>query len=204
MSREIGIGVIGAGGRGHLAWNTHNPDNGVYYRGGADTSQEALDEVREKFGEDVFLTADYKKLLERKDIDAVFVTTPDFLHEEHAVAALEAGKDVYLEKPMAITIEGCDRILATACKKKRKLYVGHNMRQNAAIKKMKALIDEGRIGEVKAGWCRHFVSYGGDGYFKDWHAERRGTTSLLLHKGSHDIDVLHYLCKGLARRVTGM
>ncbi len=57
------------------------------------------------------MTDDYRVLLAREDIEAVFVCSPDFLHEEHAVAALEAGKDVYLEKPMAITIEGCDRIL---------------------------------------------------------------------------------------------
>jgi predicted dehydrogenase len=81
------------------------------------------------------------------------VTTPDFLHEEQAVAALEAGKAVYLEKPMAITIPGCDRILETAYRTKTRLYLGHNMRHMAFVLKMKELIDEGAIGEVKAAWC---------------------------------------------------
>jgi predicted dehydrogenase len=57
---------------------------------------------------------------------------------------------------------------------------------------------------VKAGWCRHFVSYGGDAYFKDWHAERSKATGLLLQKGSHDIDVLHWLCGAYSRRVTAL
>ena len=134
----------------------------------------------------------------------MFVTSPDFLHEEHAVAALEAGKSVYLEKPMAITVEGCDRILRTACEGKRKLCVGHNMRHLTLIRKMKELIDGGAIGEVKVGWCRHFVGYGGDAFFKDWHADRTKSTSLLLQKGAHDIDVLHWLCGGYTRRVTAM
>ena len=140
----------------------------------------------------------------KQDVDAVFVTSPDFLHEEHGIAALSAGKHVYLEKPMAITIEGCDRLLAAARDSGTKLYLGHNMRHSSITLKMKELIDSGAIGEVRAGWCRHFVAYGGDAYFKDWHAERSKATSLLLQKGAHDIDVLHWLCGGFTTRVTAM
>lgn len=205
MAGEIRIGVIGVGGRGRLAWFTHKPEDGVYVVAGADTYDEKLEAFKERFGrKNVFATKDYRKLLEKNDIDAVFVTSPDFMHEEHAVAALSAGKDVYLEKPMAISVEGCDRILNAAFENKRKLYVGHNMRHMSVIRKMKELIDKGRIGEVKAAWCRHFVDYGGDAFFKDWHAERSKSTSLLLQKGSHDIDVLHWLCKGFTRRVTAV
>ncbi len=201
---ELRIGVIGAGGRGHLARHAHNPEQGVCVVAGMDVRDQALDEFKERFGEDAFVTKDYRELLARKDIDAVFVTSPDFLHEEQAVAALEAGKAVYLEKPMAITIEGCDRILKAAYKNEAKLYVGHNMRHMAFVLKMKELIDAGAIGEVKAGWCRHFVAYGGDAYFKDWHADRRYSTSLLLQKGAHDIDILHFLCGGYSSQVTAM
>ena len=201
---ELLIGVIGAGGRGGLAGHAHRPEDGVRLVAGADVDTQALERFRERYGADAFTTTDYRELLTRPEIGAVFVTSPDFLHEEHAVAALEAGKHVYLEKPMAITIAGCDRILRTAFERKRKLYLGHNMRHMDVILKMKDLIDQGAIGEVKAGWCRHFVGYGGDAYFKDWHAERAKSTSLLLQKGAHDIDVLHWLCRGYTRRVVGM
>lgn len=204
MSKELKIGVIGAGGRGWLAWNAHKPDQGVRVTAGCDILEPALAKFRERFGADSFTTSDYKALLDRSELDAVFVTTPDFLHEEHAVAALEAGKDVYLEKPMAITIAGCDRILETAARLKRKIYLGHNMRHMAFVQKMKELIVKGAIGEVKAGWCRHFVAYGCDAYFKDWHADRSKSTSLLLQKGAHDIDVLHWLCNGYSSRVSAM
>jgi predicted dehydrogenase len=201
---ELRIGVIGAGGRGGLAHYAHRPEEGVRLVAGADVVDAALERFRERYGPDVFVTKDYRELLKRDDIAAVFVTSPDYLHEEHAVAALEAGKHVYLEKPMAVTITGCDRILKAARDHQRKLYLGHNMRHMDVVLTMKRLIDEGAIGEVKAGWCRHFVGYGGDAYFKDWHAERSKSTSLLLQKGAHDIDVLHWLCRGYTTRVVGM
>ncbi len=202
-SHDLRIGVIGAGGRGGLASLAHQPENGVRLVAGCDIMDDTLAKFRTKFGPDCFTTTDYRKLLEL-ELDAVFITSPDFLHEEHAIAALEAGKSVYLEKPMAITIEGCDRILQTAMRCGKKLYLGHNMRHMTIIQKMKELIAKGAIGEVKAGWCRHFVAYGCDAYFKDWHADRSKTTSLLLQKAAHDIDVLHWLCKGYTTRVVGM
>ena len=137
-----------------------------------------------------------------RDLDAIFVCTPDFLHEEHGLAALETGKPVYMEKPLAITIEGCDRLLATAREHGNRLFVGHNMRHMAPFRKMKELIDAGEIGEVQAVWCRHFISYGGDAYFRDWHSERRYTTGLLLQKGAHDIDVIHWLAGAYTTRVS--
>lgn len=204
MLTDLNIGVIGAGGRGQLAYLAHDPENGVRLVAGADIDSEALAAFQEKFGSETLVTHDYRDVLAREDIGAVFVASPDFLHEEHAVAALEAGKAVYLEKPMAITVEGCDRILKTAASVGGKLYLGHNMRHFSVVRKMKDLIDSGAIGEVKAGWCRHFVCYGGDAYFKDWHADRSKSTGLLLQKGAHDIDILHWLCGGYSQRVTAM
>ena len=57
---------------------------------------------------------------------------------------------------------------------------------------------------MKAIWCRHFVSYGGDAYFRDWHAREKYCNSLLLQKGAHDIDVIHWLANGYTDRVQGM
>ena len=202
--KELKIGVIGAGGRGVIAREAHHPEQGVRIVAGADPSQKALETLREFVGGDLLATTDYRELLADGAIDAVFVAAPDFLHEEMAVAALESGKAVYLEKPMAITLEGCDRILETARRTGSKLFVGHNMRHFPVVLKMKEVIDSGLIGEIQAGWCRHFVNYGGDAYFRDWHSERRNTTGLLLQKGAHDIDVMHWLMGASTRRVVGM
>jgi len=201
MTNLLNIGVIGAGGRGHLSKHAVAPEIGGRIVALCDTDPAAFAAYADVCAPDVFTTADYHELLARADVDAVFVTTPDFLHEEMAVAALEAGKAVYLEKPMAITTEGCDRILRTAQRTGSRLYLGHNMRLMNFTRKMKELIDAGAIGEVKAAWCRHFISYGCDAYYKDWHADRTKTTSLLLQKAAHDIDVIHWLCGGFTRRV---
>lgn len=138
------------------------------------------------------------------EVDAVMVLTPDDRHTEPIVAALEAHKAVFSEKPLAITVDDADRILLAARAHRSRLYVGHNMRHMPVITAMKRLIDQGRIGQVKAIWCRHFVGHGGDYYFRDWHADRSRVTGLLLQKGAHDIDVIHWLAGGYTRRVSAM
>jgi len=198
---DLRLGVIGSGGRGALARLAHAPGRGARVAACCDVSDEALALNREWYGNDVVTTRDYRELLDL-ELDAVFVTSPDYLHEEHALAALEAAPALYIEKPMAITIEACDRILRKAKERGARLFVGHNMRYMAVFRKMKELIDAGAIGEVTSAWCRHFVSYGGDAYFRDWHSERRNVTGLLLQKGAHDIDMIHWLTGAYARRVS--
>lgn len=202
--KTIRIGVLGAERRGRIAQHAHNPEKGVFLTAGCNLDLEKVAYMKEKFGPDFLLTDDYKEVVTSPNVDAVFVCTPDHLHEEHALAAIEAGKHVFLEKPMAISIEGCDRLIVAARKKGVVLYVGHNMRFMDVMLKMKELIDAGAIGEVQAIWCRHFISYGGDAYFKDWHSERRYTQGLLLQKGAHDIDIIHWLAGAYTARVSGM
>ena len=202
-TKSLSIGVIGVSLRGRiLAEEAVNASPGVSIGAAADINADLLAEFSRKFG--CFQTADYREMLDRPEIGAVIVASPDYLHEEHAIASLLAGKAVYLEKPMGITVESCDRILRCAMETGGKLYVGHNMRHFTVVRTMKDFIDSGEIGEVKAAWCRHFVSYGGDAYFKDWHADRTKSNGLLLQKAAHDIDILHWLCGSNTRRLTAM
>lgn len=147
--------------------------------------------------------SDHTELLDGS-VDAVILTSPDDLHEEQAVDFLRAGIAVFVDKPLAITTHGCDRVLATARETGARLYVGHNMRHMPVVTTMRDLIEAGHIGDVRAVWCRHFVGHGGDYYFKDWHADRRRTTGLLLQKGAHDLDVIHWLADGYTRRTTAV
>lgn len=200
----IKIGSIGSGRRGRLVKLAHRPDEGVVLAAVCDVRPEILNEYRAEFGPDLFVTDDYRQLLARSDLDAIFITSPDYLHEAHALAALRTGRAVYLEKPMAITPEGCDRILRAADAHNAKIYLGHNMRFSPVMRTIKQLIESGRIGNVQAIWCRHFISYGGDAYFRDWHSERRFTTGLLLQKAAHDIDLIHWFANSYVKRVVGM
>lgn len=170
----------------------------------ADRNPVMLERYKAKFPDaKTFCTTDSDELMKRKDLEAVFIMVRDCYHEELAVKALEAGKTVYLEKPMAITIEGCDRILETAYRTKSKLFLGHNMRYMPFVRKMKEVIDSGIIGDIQNVWVRHFINYGSC-YFRHWCAERANCTGLLLQKGSHDIDVIQWLAGAPAVRVTAM
>ncbi|QIK71632.1 Gfo/Idh/MocA family oxidoreductase [Propioniciclava coleopterorum] len=197
------IGLIGYGARAaSLARELGREGNDAVVAVVCDPSERSRREAGEAYPE-ARITADLADLI-GSDVDAVMVLTPDDLHADPIVAALEAGKAVFSEKPLAITVEDADRVLAAAKRTGSRLYVGHNMRHMPVITLMKRLIDEGAIGEVKAVWCRHFVGHGGDFYFKDWHADRSRVTSLLLQKGAHDIDVIHWLAGGYTRTVAAM
>jgi len=200
---KLRMGVIGVAGRGGLARQWHQPqaDGRSVLVAGADVNEGFLAKFESDL-EGAFTTTDYRRLLERDDIDAVAVTSPDFCHEEHAVAALEAGKHVFCEKPLAITTAGCDHILETWRASGKQLMVGFNMRYMNIFRVMKEIIDSGAIGVPKAVWCRHFVGHGGHFYYHDWHATQKNATSLLLQKGSHDIDMIHWLTGQHAVRVT--
>jgi predicted dehydrogenase len=169
----------------------------------ADVSVRGRADAREAFGPGVPIAGSFDELLNAQ-LDAILILTPDFLHEDQAVLSLEAGLPTFLEKPMAITTEGADRVLETAHRTGSRIYVGHNMRHLPVIVAMRDLVREGAIGEVKAIWCRHFVSAGGDYYFKDWHAVRGNTTGLLLQKGAHDIDVIHWLAGSYTARASAI
>ena len=197
---KVRIGVIGVCGRGGLA--NHWRDSGrALVVGGADVNPAYLDDFKTRMGDRVSVTDDYRQLLDRSDVDAIAVTSPDFMHETHAVAALEAGKHVFCEKPLAISTEGCDHILRAWKASGKHLMVGFNMRYMNIFRVMKEIIKAGTIGEIRSAWVRHFVGYGGTFYYHDWHANRRGSNSLLLQKGSHDLDMIHWLCGQNTKRV---
>lgn len=200
---HLRIGVVGVGARARLALHAEAPENNGVIVAVADPSPHAEHRVVERLGREIPVMPSNDEW-SSDDFDAAFVISPDDTHEAIACELLERGIAVYLEKPLAITVPGATRILTTAFQTKTPLYVGHNMRHMSVVTTFKKLIDDGIIGDVKSIWCRHFVGNGGDYYFKDWHAQRSRVNSLLLQKGAHDIDVMHWLAGGHTRTVVGM
>jgi myo-inositol 2-dehydrogenase/D-chiro-inositol 1-dehydrogenase len=90
--------------------------------------------------------ADYRQVLERDDVDIVDIVVPNRLHFEIAHAALQAGKHILLEKPMALEVEQCDVLLALAEQKQRTIAVGHELRLSSLWGRVRELIDNGVIG----------------------------------------------------------
>ena len=203
--KKTGIGLIGADFSLRAALIEKNyPRDTAEMSAVCDRNPAMLERYREEHPDSrAYLCSDWKELLATPDVDAVCIMVRDQYHEEIAVAALEAGKAVYLEKPMALSVEGCDRILETAWRTGSKLFIGHNMRYVPSILKMKEIIDSGLIGEIQSVWVRHFINYGSC-YFRHWCARRETCNGLLLQKGAHDIDVIHWLAGGYTTRVVGM
>ncbi len=140
------FGLIGYG-----LWGKHHAQSilkapGAELSGIAVNTAETEAVVKGDFPE-VPVYRDYKKLLERADIDAVDVVVPNHRHAEIGVAALEAGKDLLLEKPMALTGEECDRLIEAAKKNDRILTVGHEFRISTQWGRLKDIIEAGEIGE---------------------------------------------------------
>ncbi|MEK6794366.1 MAG: Gfo/Idh/MocA family oxidoreductase [Spirochaetota bacterium] len=201
--KTIKVGVIGVAGRGAtFVEHMNDPEGRSRVVAGMDVSDNAIDMFKKKMP-DAYATKSVADLLSR-DIDAVVVASPDHMHAEQVTAAFAAGKHVYSEKPLGITIEQCDGMLEAWQKSGRQFMVGFNMRYMNIFRAMKDIADSGAIGELKAVWVRHFVGYGGDWYYHDWHADKKNSTGLLLQKASHDIDMIHWITGKYTKRVVGM
>jgi len=97
-----------------------------------------------------FWTTDYRKLVGRDDVDVVCVFTPDALHAEHCMAALENGKHVVCTKPMVTRLEDAQKLVDLVRQTKRKFLVGQTMRFDRQFIQARKLFDEGRLGELIA------------------------------------------------------
>lgn len=153
---RINIGLIGNGliMRGHRA----------YYRGRSHTVVAAVCDVyrdrmesglaeckQENPGCRGYL--DYEEILARPDIDAVVIGTPDHWHAALAIAAMKAGKDVYVEKPMTLTIEEGKAVVAAEKRYGRILQVGSQQRSETAFRKAAEIVRSGWIGNVREVYC---------------------------------------------------
>lgn len=141
-------------GHGHIAGFQQSPHAKVVAI--AEKSPERGQEAARKFGvPDVH--ADYRELLRRKDVDAVSIALPNHLHAAVAIEALQAGKHVLLDKPMATNARDAARIVAVARRARRVFMVGQNMRFNPDAQALKALVADGILGKVHhahAYWLR--------------------------------------------------
>jgi threonine dehydrogenase-like Zn-dependent dehydrogenase len=124
---RIGVGFIGVGGmgRGHLGWFLGQPDCDVVAL--CDVDERMLAEAKRMCGNrPVEVYKDYRKLLERKDVDVVVIATPDHWHAIIAIHAAQAGKDIYCEKPMTHTIEEGRQLVNAVRRYGRVFQLGHS------------------------------------------------------------------------------
>ena len=111
--------------------------------------------VKDRQGRDVEAFEDYRKILERKDIEVVTIVTPDHWHSKIAIEAMQAGKDVYCEKPLTLTIDEGKQILKVQKQTGRVFQVGTQQRSEMELRFLKAiaLVKDGRLGTIKTVQC---------------------------------------------------
>ena len=151
---RIVVGIIGAGGmgRGHM---DNFKDQGVEWAAVCDVYELNMNAGLEIAGPQAKGYKDHRQLLDRKDIDAVVIATPDHWHHDHLIDVLKAGKDAYCEKPLSWSIEqGADMVKAVRATD-RIVQVGMQRRSSPMVRECKELIDKGMLGEinlVRAEW----------------------------------------------------
>ena len=153
MAAKVRVGIIGCGG---IANGKHMPSLSKVAEAEmvafCDIIIERAEEAAKKYGKgEAKVYNDYKELLKDKSIDVIHVCTPNISHSEISVAALEAGKHVMCEKPMAKTVEGAKAMLAAAKKSGKKLTIGYQNRQNNEVAYLKKLCDDGVLGDIYYG-----------------------------------------------------
>jgi len=146
MTLRFGLVGYGLFGRHHARAIAQAP--GATLAAIACRSAETAAAARKDWPE-AFVTTDYHALLARPDVDAVDIVVPNDLHEAIGVAALEAGKDVLLEKPLAPTLTACDRLIETSRRRGRVLSVGHELRLSEQWGAIKQIIEAGELGDLR-------------------------------------------------------
>ncbi|MDP8245613.1 MAG: Gfo/Idh/MocA family oxidoreductase [Candidatus Hinthialibacter antarcticus] len=150
-NERINIGVIGCGGRGQYDLSLFLRDENVRALAICDVDQERIDQTRKdklKGDSSVKAFKDFRDLLEINEIDAVIIGTPDHWHAIPFVRACEAGKDVYCEKPLALTIGEGRKMVTAARKHKRVTQIGTQQRTIPHFKQAVELLHSGKIGKM--------------------------------------------------------
>ncbi|MFN7928698.1 MAG: Gfo/Idh/MocA family oxidoreductase [Blastocatellia bacterium] len=145
---RVNVGFIGVGARAHQLLEDIKLVPGVEVVAICDAYKGRLERAMERTGGRAKIYPNHAELLAAKDVDAVFVVTPDHLHRRHVVDAVNAGKDVYCEKPLTYTIEDGLEIIAATNKTGRIVQVGSQGVSSAAQKKAREIIASGKLGQI--------------------------------------------------------
>lgn len=197
---KLPYGLIGYG-----AWGSHHAR---VIADGANTQLVAIAERSDKnrataqeTHPQAVVTADYRELLARPDIQVVDVALPSHLHHEVGRAVLESGKHLLMEKPMAISIADCDDLVQLARSKGLQISVGHEFRYSALWGKVKQLVDAGAIGDPQYAMIelwRNPYRLGSDG----WRYDIKRVGNWILEEPIHFFDLARWYLSGSGEPVS--
>ncbi len=183
---ELRVGVIGCGGFGLFALQQYVQVPGVKLVGMVDPHSAAAIAFAKRFGVEEVQGLD--ALLNRADIDLVYIATPPFLHYEQGLRAVQAGKHVICEKPMAMSVAQADELVAAARQHDRLLVANLMQRYNPLFDAVKSLIDEGVLGEFLHGYFENYATDEGLGP-EHWFWDRAKSGGIFIEHGVHFFDL---------------
>ena len=207
---NVHIAVIGCGARGRdVIGNFLKAGKGrltvssVY-----DPDQEAVQKARRAWDADAMLSARTpEEAISAPGVDLVAIFTPNALHCAMILAALEAGKRVFAEKPLGVTLDECRSIIAAEKRTGIRIMTGFVLRYSPIYRKVKALLDSGSFGDIlNISASEHRVSFGGGNSMSadyGWRRFRKQAGPYLLEKCCHDFDLLNWYAGKLPERVAG-
>lgn len=186
--KKLKIAVVGLG---RIGWQVHLPEikkNDKYdLRAVVDVNEDRLREAEEEYKAKGY--TDLKEMLEREELDLVVIASPTHLHREQCELCFAQGVDVFLDKPMAPTLEDSIKIAEAAKKFGRKIMVYQPHRAMPAVSVLRRIIDEGKIGPV------YMMKRAQSSYIRrhDWQALRKFGGGMINNYGAHFIDQMIYL-----------
>ncbi len=180
----VGIGQIAL--RGHIPELLDFPEAQIVAT--ATRNPETREKLPSIVGGAVKIYPGYEEMLGDPDVEAVLICTPNWLHKEQAIKALEGGKHVLCEKPLGIDLGECDEILLARQKAGTVLQVGHELRSSHILNAMKDKIDSGAIGVPRMFVINEYRKP----LLPGWR-QRPGTGGIMLEKNSHFFDVFNWL-----------
>ncbi|MDW8022055.1 MAG: Gfo/Idh/MocA family oxidoreductase [Nitrososphaerota archaeon] len=183
MRENLRIGVAGVGfwGKNHIRVLR---ELGVSVEAICDIDRERAESMASYFGVKKFYT-DLREMLRKEDLHAVTICTPSSTHAECAIMALESGLDVFVEKPLAFTVEECLRIIDSMKSNNKIVMTGFIERFNPAVSKAIQLLEMGEIGEVIMSHGRRI----------GWWPQRIGDVGVVKDTAIHDIDLVRFIFK---------
>ncbi len=198
MSDAYGIAIIGAGrvARAHLRAVQATP--GTRLVAIADTDLARAQALAAECG--ALAVPDYRDLLRRDDVQIVMIGLPHFLHAPVTIEACQAGKHVFLEKPMALSVAECDAMIAAAERAGVRLFVAHTQRFFASTIRARDLVVCGRIGQVVAATDTWYKPFGLESR-PAWFLDRRLGGGMWLMNGSHMVDRVGWVLDSRVRAV---
>jgi predicted dehydrogenase len=182
-------------GRGHAEGYSKNPH--VRLVAFCDRDENLAAAVAKQYGVKEIVT-DYRKLLDRKDIQAVSVATPDQFHAEHTVAFMDAGKHILCEKPMAMTVAECEKMIAAADRNKVKFMIGQVCRFSPGFVMGKRLVEAGDIGKLYLVESEYAHTYKHSPGVGGWRKDSVRLRHPVLGGGCHAVDLLRWIAGNMA------